>query len=108
MRRVRITCRGSRPVGGPYGMSVFQMPDWQDIRVTVVNDDGSETELTCVDRVEWCAQAGTEVPIAKLHIIGPELDVEGSVALLTGKACYRCGRAAGAHLPSCPDARSTP
>lgn len=101
MTRVRIKCRGVQISG-----CLACLPGWTDTEVWVVHDDGTEAPLTNVREIEWRAVEGTEVPIAVLHVYGPELDVEAvaeirdvslvpiaePVAERRPTRCYDCGR----------------
>lgn len=55
------------------------VPSWQDVEVLLVDDDGRETMIDCVQRVEIDIKASSEPLTATLHVIGVELDVDARI-----------------------------
>jgi hypothetical protein len=96
---IRIRCRAPRTtVGGLFVPAVTTLPDWTDVQVAAVLDDGREVDLSDVvgNCIEWVASAGTKPPQCHLEVLSPEIEVDG-VGVLTlvepeDKAdCYYCG-----------------
>ncbi len=78
MSRIRIRCRVSAD-GAPLG----RIPDFCDLRIFAVADDGTEVEIHNVDHVVIDMVAGSEPIRATLTFMNVELDVEAELAAPT-------------------------
>lgn len=67
MSRLRIKCERESP---------SMLPCWQEVSLTLVDDDGSETPITNVMGITWRAAAGAEPASATLEFIDVDVDVE--------------------------------
>lgn len=98
--RVRIRCRGEAPTGA---LLCGVVPSFVDVEVLAIGDDGSETVLTNVQRVEIDIQANADPIMARLTFVDVELDIEARVEerLATLPSPAWCARH-GLNAP-CPD-----
>lgn len=72
MTRLRIRTRRHRVDGR------WAPPDWLDVVVLVVRDDGTEVPLDNVTSIAWFAAAQTPGPLrVHLTLANVEVDVEG-------------------------------
>lgn len=79
MNRIRIRCIALPPPprdpGSRFPITGF-VASWNDVEVLSIDEDG-EHPITCVEKVEFTAQAGTEPARAIIYVVGAELEVEG-------------------------------
>lgn len=79
--RLRITCKLPPGPDGQRRQARYPwinapLPDWGDVEVMAVADDGTETALTNVSSIRWEAAAGLEPTRAYLTFEGVGLEVE--------------------------------
>lgn len=103
-QRIRIRCKDHEPTryeGGKAVLVTQRLPDWTDVEVVLVRDDGTEEPITAVNGIEWKIRPG-ETSTAVLEVVGPALEVDAELGAraptLRPRAfhAYQRGRADGA------------
>lgn len=81
-QRIRIRCKDHEPrtleleSGG--SLRTHRLPDWTDVEVVLVRDDGTEEPINAVNAIEWRIRPG-ETSTAVLEVAGPALEVEAEL-----------------------------
>lgn len=100
MRRVRIVTNrpdGTRASDAP-GPSEGNWPytRGRDLRVTIVNDDGSESSMPGVKSVDVLCAGRTEPVLAVITVYGAELDITTDAEYVNvGAICTPCSKKPG-------------
>ncbi len=77
MSVIRISCKTPpRPDGMHPGVTM--LPSWHDVRVSFVEDDGTERHIDGVSAVSFECRPGN-VTVARLEVMGVEVDVDGII-----------------------------
>lgn len=85
MSHVRIRCKAPPQPKPHEGFPRFNvLPSWPDVEVLLVDDEGKEHPLTCVEKITWTIGPPgrhSEPPIAVLTCIGAEIDADAKALI---------------------------
>lgn len=81
MSRLRLVC-SAPPMSTVGGVTSGVLPSMGDLRVTVLSDDGAETELTNVESVTWTC-SGAEPARVTITFVDTEADLSAALEDVT-------------------------
>lgn len=81
-QRIRIRCKDHEPhrleLEGGGVIKSQRLPDWTDVEVALVRDDGTEEPIHAVNAIDWRIRPG-ETSTAVLEVVGPALEVDAEL-----------------------------